>query len=91
MRQEFVRGTRRYILSLDVDLFEACVINRHWYGETHRRHGRRQELFTDLGSASARFTAVQAYLVSRGYEPLSQPASLMIRWGGGSRALQTRR
>ena len=26
MRQEFVRGQRRYILSLDVDLFEACVI-----------------------------------------------------------------
>ena len=26
MRQEFVRGKRRYILSLDVDLFDACVI-----------------------------------------------------------------
>ena len=45
MRQEFVRGQRRYILSLDVDLFEACVINRHWYGDNSRRHGRRQELF----------------------------------------------
>ena len=71
MRQEFVRGKRRYILSLDIDLFEACVINRHWYGETNRRHGRTQELFTDLGVAKSRFTAVQAYLVSRGYEPLS--------------------
>jgi len=55
MRQEFVRGKRRYILSLDVDLFDACVINRHWYGETNRRHGRRQELFTDLDLAKVRF------------------------------------
>ena len=68
MRQEFVRGTRRYILSLDVDLFEACVINRHWYGETSRRHGRRQELFTDLELAKTRYTVVQAYLLKRGYQ-----------------------
>ena len=68
MRQEFVRGKRRYIFSLDVDLFDACVINRHWYGETNRRHGRRQELFTDLDLAKVRVTAVQAYLLKRGYE-----------------------
>ena len=68
MRQEFVRGKRRYILSLDVDLFEACVINRHWYGETRGRHGRRQELFTDLELAKSRYTVVQAYLLKRGYQ-----------------------
>ena len=67
MRQEFVRGHRRYTLSLDVDLFEACVINRHWYGENSRRHGRRQELFKDLAGAQRRFGEVQAYLLKRGY------------------------
>ena len=74
MRQEFVRGKRRYILSLDVDLFDACVINRHWYGETNRRHGRRQELFTDLDLAKVRFTAVQAYLLKRGYASRAKKA-----------------
>ena len=67
MRQEFVRGQRRYILCLDVDLFEACVINRHWYGENSRRHGRRQELFKDLAVAQRRFGEVQAYLLKSGY------------------------
>ena len=43
MRHEFARGHRRYLLSLDVDLFNAIVINRHWYGPGSRRHGRRRE------------------------------------------------
>lgn len=68
MRQEFVRGKRRYILSLDVDLFDACVINRHWYGESNRRHGRKQELFADSVNASLRFAAVTTYLLKRGYQ-----------------------
>ena len=67
MRQEFVRGHRRYILSLDVDLFEDCVLNRHWYGENSRRNGRRQELIKDLAIAQRRFGEVQAYLLKRGY------------------------
>ena len=67
MRQEFVRGNRRYILSLDVDRFEACVIYRHWYGDHSRRHRRRQELFKDLAVAQRRFGEVQAYLLKRGY------------------------
>lgn len=58
-------GPARYILSLDVDLFEACVINRHWYGENSRRHGRRQELFKDLAVAQRRFGEVQAYLLKK--------------------------
>jgi hypothetical protein len=68
MRQEFVRGHRRYIISLGVDLFEACVINRHWYGLNSRRHGRRQELFADLEVARRRFGEVMAYLIKRGYK-----------------------
>lgn len=67
MLQEFVRGPRRYILTLDVDLFEVCVINRHWYGENRRRQGHRQELFANLRVAQRRFVAVKAYLLKNGY------------------------
>lgn len=68
MRHEFARGHRRYLLSLDVDLFNAIVINRHWYGPGSRRHGRRQELFDCDSLARARFEAVTEYLLKAGYQ-----------------------
>lgn len=68
MQQVFVRGHRLCILSLDVNLFEGCVINRHWYGQSSRRHGRRQELFADLEVARRRFVNVMAYLIKRGHK-----------------------
>lgn len=63
-----VRGSRRYSLDLDVDLFGGVVLTRHWYGDDNRRHGRRQELLADLGAGQARFEAVCAYLLKRGYQ-----------------------
>jgi hypothetical protein len=67
MLVNLTRGARRYDLSLDVDLFDAIVLTRHWYGENSRRHGRRQELFTDMAQAQARFSAVRVYLLKCGY------------------------
>lgn len=64
---QFARGPRRYILALDVDLFDEVVITRHWYGDDSRYHGRRQELFERLDVAAERFDAVTRYLLGRGY------------------------
>lgn len=67
MLLNLTRGARRYDLSLEVDLFDAIVLTRHWYGENSRRHGRRQELFKDMAKAQARFAAVRSYLLKCGY------------------------
>lgn len=68
MRHEFARGHRRYLLSLDVDLFNAIVINRHWYGQGSRGHGGLQELFGCDAQARARFEAITQYLLKAGYQ-----------------------
>lgn len=62
-----VRGPRRYRLDLEVDLFDAVVLTRCWSGENNLRHGRRQELLTDLDAGQARFDAVRRYLIRSGY------------------------
>lgn len=70
-----VRGSRRYLLNLEKDLFGAVVLTRHWYGEDSRRHGRLQELIADLETGQARFDSVRAYLLRSGYESRGDASS----------------
>lgn len=62
------KADRRYLATLQRNLFAEWVVHREWWGITSKRHGAKSESFDDYSIALKAFTAIEKRRKSRGYE-----------------------
>ena len=67
MRLEFVTDQRGYCVEMERDLFCDVVLRRRWYSLRTRRHGGKQQVFSEEVAAIKVIEAVERTRIRKGY------------------------